>query len=219
MTTTIISAPLTSVSGNFNLFGDYDTFILIEGATYLSSTTVLVSFTGTTGQRIQIDGNLLAAGDSVGHGVLTSAETSVFVGQQGQITATSLSYSAVYLGYQATDGVTAANVLTNAGEITNTAGGGVYLGKGGNTINNTGMIAGGEYGVAVFYSASGNDKIMNSGTITGSVYDGIYSDAVGMSIDNSGLISGGPHGIGASGTVNVANAGDIRSMALSEQIP
>jgi Ca2+-binding RTX toxin-like protein len=213
MTTTIISAVYTLAPATFNLNGDYSAFVLIEGSTYACNTTAILSQSGTTGQLIQIDGNLLAAGDSVGHGVITSAETSVFVGQQGQITATSPGYSAVYLGYQAKDGATAANVLTNAGEITNTAGSGVFLGKGGNTITNSGLIAGGQYGVAVFYSTSGNDKIMNSGTITGSVYDGIYSDAVGTSIDNSGLISGGRHGIGASGTVNVTNAGDIRSIS------
>ncbi len=209
MTTTIVTAAYTLTPFTFNLNGNYSAFVLIEGATYACNTTAILSQSGTTGQRLQIDGNLLAAGDSFGHGVLTSAQTSVFVGQQGQITATSQGYSAVYLGYQAKDGVTAANVLTNAGEITNT-GGGVYLGKGGNTITNSGLIAGGQFGVAVL-NTSGNDKIMNSGTITGSAFDGINSEASGTTIDNTGLISGGRQGIGASGTVNVANAGDIRS--------
>ena len=216
MTTTIISAPYTLASSTFNLNGNDSSFVLIEGATYalntnFTNTTAILSQSGTIGQRIQIDGNLLVAGDSFGHGVMTSGATHVFVGQQGQITATSPSYSAVYLGLQAKDGVTAANVLTNAGEITN-VGGGVFLANGGNTITNTGMIAGGLSGVVV-WDTSGNDKIMNSGTITGSVYDGINSEASGTTIDNSGLISGGRHGIGASGTVNVTNAGDIRSIS------
>ena len=136
-TTTIISAPLTSVSGNINLFGTYDTFVLTEGGTYVSGTTVLVSFTDRTGQRIQIDGNLLAAGHSVGHGVLTSAETNVFVGQQGQITATSQDDGAVYGGVQAKTAAAAVNVQTNPGHITSTAGDGVVLTNGRNTINGT----------------------------------------------------------------------------------
>ena len=228
MTTTIVSAAYTS-AGSISLAGNSDTLLVVEGATYVSNSTGVIATFGSIGQRIQIDGNLIAAGDGALHGIITSGQSRVTVGEEGQVVTTQANYAAVNLGGQTKSGDLSFGSLTNAGEILATVGIGVILVKGENSVSNTGLISG-SYGVFVVSSAG--DAISNTGTISGSSY-GIQSSGTGTrlvnggtinsngtavdgnlaSINNTGLISAYSSGVNLTSVATVSNSGTILSAA------
>ena len=229
MATTIISAAYTS-AGQLNLWGNDDTLLVVEGATYVSNSTGVIATFGTTGQRIQIDGNLIAAGDSALHGIITSGQSRVTVGEEGQVITTQAGYAAVNLGGQTKSGDLSFGSLTNAGELLATVGAGVVLVNGENSVSNIGLISG-SYGVFVA-SGSAGDVISNTGTISGSSYgiqsagtgthlvnDGTISsnsqavNGVFASINNTGLISAKFSAVNLTSEATVSNSGTILSAA------
>src|SRR3954454_8657544 len=98
--------------------------------------------------------------------------------------------------------------VTNAGAVTGTLFSGIFAktpaGTGTVTVNNSGSITGGNYGINTFTDVT----VANSGTITGIANMAIvsFNGAVTLTNTSTGKISGG---VGAGTSATVTNSGSI----------
>jgi Ca2+-binding RTX toxin-like protein len=227
---TIIKSLDYETGGVITLSAANDLVIVVEDATYVSSGNGISGNSLSSGNRIQIDGNLIATGDSgSGYGIITSRFADVTIGREGQVVSAKGGFAAIHLGGNGT-GADSSGTLTNAGEIIGTSGFGLILSGGGNTVINSGLISGNAAPGLYVDDESSLDYIANTGLITstaGSALESqngttrvdnsgtIVSTSIGMagrfaSIDNSGLIQGGTIGILMAGSgVAITNSGII----------
>ena len=118
------------------------------------------------------------------------------------------------LGYnEGIDLVNGASTIVNSGSVHSRRGDGIYIGTGGNTIDNSGLIStGSELAHHGIYAAGGENTIDNSGTVSSDEGGGIRFYGGSNLITNSGLIRSYAPGIYVRNGSNViSNSGEIFS--------
>ena len=173
--------------------------LLIPGVAHAGNFTITNGTTVTTTQTLTTTGDVgkVDLGGTInvpaGKGIVASVD-GVTVDNAGSVTAG---------GGNMAINVKGNSRVTNSGTVTGTFG--IYGFGDTNTINNSGLVTGGSFGI---YAQGNGNIVTNSGTVTDNF--GIYAQGNSNTVINSGTVSGGNFGIYAQGNGNtVTNSGTV----------
>jgi Ca2+-binding RTX toxin-like protein len=200
---TVISTN-TAVSGLvWTAAARYDSFWLMAGVNAGSTGTVALSCFNFADVSLIIDGAIVGVQGGI---IAGGVRNSVTIGAEGSVRTFDLAGSAISLR-------AGASTFLNEGEVSNSRGQGVVLGKGGNVLVNDGSIYGHVGAVFLGADSGAGDSLFNTGKITTSGSKGGFSalpygnavqiEGTSTTVTNSGLIA--TTGLDSGAAIHIGN--------------